>query len=51
MNLQEMILPALVLYFVTMCSTAWKGIASKTAFLINWGYYSTAPRHGKIKPG
>jgi chaperone BCS1 len=52
MNLQEMILPALALYFVTMCSTAWKGVASNAASFIkrnflttvyisnnNWAYY------------
>jgi chaperone BCS1 len=52
MNLQEMILPALALYFVTMCSTAWKGVASNAVSFIkrnflttiyisnnNWAYY------------
>jgi hypothetical protein len=53
MNLQEMILPALAIYFVAMCSTAWKGITSNVVSFIkrhffttiyisnnNWAYYT-----------
>jgi hypothetical protein len=41
MNLQEMILPALVLYFVTMCSTAWKGIATHAVSFIKRKFFTT----------
>jgi chaperone BCS1 len=36
-----MILPALVLYFVTMCSTAWKGIASNAASFLKRKFFTT----------
>jgi chaperone BCS1 len=41
MNLQEMILPVLVIYFVTMCSTAWKGIASNAVSFIKRQFFTT----------